>query len=161
MWNLWWIVIGFAVIFIAVTVFIIVNRGFEYRYTEICSVYDPEARDGWGGYVDKEVEKEEVSDLLVALFVIPIVASIIFLPICIFVPPSRNSDVERLINEREAIVSMYDDRELFDSLSVTEKVVRYNEQVADIKSRVAIYGNWSGYCNSRYQELELIIIEKE
>lgn len=160
MWNLWWIFIGSVVIFVALLVLCIVTKGFWFKVKREKSVYNSRLNDGWGGYEWQIVEEEEECAALTVILVITVVLSIILLPICILVPPSYNSDVERLITEREAIVSMYDDRELFDSLSVTEKVVKYNERVADIKSRASIYGNWSGYCNSRYKDLELIVIEK-
>lgn len=158
MWNLWWIFIGSVVIFVALLVLCIVTNGFWFRVKREKTVYKPRLNDGWGGYERQIVEEEEECEALTVILVMTAIISIILLPICIFVPPTSSRDVESLINEREAIVSMYDDRELFDSLSVTEKVVRYNEKVAHIKSEVAVWGNWSGYCNSRYKDLELIVI---
>ena len=158
MWNLWWICIGLVVIFVALLVLCIVTNGFWFRVKRQTSVYNSRLNDGWGGYETQIVEEDEECEALTVILVMTAIFSIILLPICIFVPPASNRDVESLINEREAIVSMYDDRELFDSLSVTEKVVRYNEKVAHIKSEVAVYGNWSGYYNSRYKDLELIVI---
>ena len=65
-------------------------------------------------------------------------------------------EVNALIREGEVLQKLADNREDFDKLYVTERVVAYNKQVATILGSVEAKGNWSCYYFSNYDQLQYI-----
>lgn len=140
MYNWWWIIIALGVILLVGLIMGCI-KGF---WTE------PERR--WDDPTPK-------ASFFVSI--IPAMILIILIPVCASDYVRSKHEVNELLIEKEAIISMYEDRELFDSLSVTERVVEYNNRVANIKATVKTYGKWSPYTFTDYKDLELIIIKKE
>ena len=85
-----------------------------------------------------------------------IVIFIILLLCSIFLPMDAAGEVNALIREGEALQKLADNREDFDKLYVTERVVAYNKQVAAILGSVEAKGNWSCYYFSNYDQLQYI-----
>lgn len=91
-----------------------------------------------------------------AITVALIVAFTILLLCSIFLPMDAAKEVNALIHEGEALQKLADNREDFDKLYVTERVVAYNKQVATILGSVEAKGNWSCYYFSNYDQLQYI-----
>ena len=81
---------------------------------------------------------------------------LILLLCSIFLPMDAAKEVNALIHEGEALQKLADNREDFDKLYVTERVVAYNKQVAAILGSVEAKGNWSCYYFSNYDQLQYI-----
>ena len=66
--------------------------------------------------------------------------------------------VNGLMIERDLLANLLDEQESFDKIAITQRIVEYNHELAQIIANVKAFGNWSPYTFTDYELLTFIEI---
>lgn len=66
--------------------------------------------------------------------------------------------VNGLMIERDLLANLLDEQESFDKIAITQRIVEYNHELAQIIANVKSFGNWSPYTFTDYELLTFIEI---
>lgn len=66
--------------------------------------------------------------------------------------------VNGLMIERDLLANLLDEQESFDKIAITQRIVEYNHELAQIIANVKSFGDWSPYTFTDYELLTFIEI---
>lgn len=137
MFGLWWIFIGLICCgVLALFINIIVNTLKYY--------FDPSDWDwGWG-----------------ALAAAAVVALGVLLPLCIFLPIKAHEKVIKYKYDYEMVQEVVLNGKDLENITITEKILEYNNWLSEAKADKETWGNWSIYYKEDLDSLRPIVVSR-
>ena len=106
-------------------------------------------------------KKKYWSDVEDGCFVMMLLLSVAFaasITVGIALLIEANQTVMTLTLERDLLVNLLEGQEGFDKIAITQRIVEYNHELAQIIANVKSFGDWSPYTFTDYELLTFIEI---
>ena len=137
MYGLWWIFIGIISCGVLVLVINIIVDTLKYYF-------DPSDWDwGWG-----------------ILAVATVIALVIFLPLCIFLPIKAHEEVIKYKYDYKMVQEVVLNGKDLENIKITEKILEYNDWLSEVKADKETWGNWSIYYKEDLDSLKPIVVSR-
>lgn len=139
MFGLWWIFIGIIVlglIFLGINILV---DGIKYGWYNLT----PDSWEcGW-----------------IMLSANAIIAIVIFLPICIFVPIGAKQVVKEYQMNYEMIQEVIESGSDYDNISISQTIIEYNAWLTKAKTDKEMWGTWSQYVYEDLDSLNYLLLK--